>query len=74
MPVRKYRDIADVEPAASHPTATENLRAAFDLIALCNQLRPFVPIRGVLRYHTTADRTADAVVMRPRAHRSPRSL
>jgi hypothetical protein len=55
MPVQKYHHIADVGRPAPHRTATENLRAAFDLIAICHRLRPFAVTRGVQRYRSIAD-------------------
>lgn len=51
MPVRKFRSLAEAasaEPATGDPG--QNLRAAFELIAVCHALRPIEPRRGVWRY------------------------
>jgi hypothetical protein len=50
MAVSKYRDITQVVPVQPALTPTDNLRAAFDLIALCHRLQPIRPHRGVRRY------------------------
>lgn len=51
VPVRKFRSLAEAdssEPATGD--AGENLRAVFELIAVCHELRPIEPRRGVWRY------------------------
>lgn len=56
MPVRKFRSLAEAEspePATTDPA--DNLRTAFELIAMCHELRPIEPPRGVRRYAAVDD-------------------
>lgn len=67
VPVRKFRSLAEAgapEPASGDPA--DNLRAVFELIAVCHRLRPIEPRRGVWRY-AGVDATEPAP---PRVHRS----
>lgn len=53
MPVSKHRNIADVGLPPVSESATESLRAAFELMALCRRLHPWQTERGVHKRRTT---------------------
>lgn len=52
MPVSKYHSISELGPPPASNSATENLRAVFELMDLCQRLRPWQVHRGVRRYRS----------------------
>lgn len=58
MPVSKHRHITELGPPPVSESATENLRAAFELMDLCLRLHPWPPRRGVQR-HRSVDAPAE---------------
>jgi hypothetical protein len=52
MAVQKYRDISEVGAPDLNGSPAENLRAVFDLIALCAWLGPYDLRRGLRRYRS----------------------
>lgn len=66
MTVQKYHDVADLKVPDFDGSPVENLRAVFDLIALCSWLGPYELRRGVRRYRSlnAKGRSSDRIRVR----------
>lgn len=60
MPVRKMRHVGEAKAPVAVPLRAENLRSAFELAQTCFRLRPARRMRGVRRYRSIEESSADA--------------
>lgn len=59
MPIRKMRHISEATTPVAPRLRAENLRAAFELSRTASRLRPAPQMRGVRKYRSIEEASAD---------------